>query len=51
MRLFCLATIVLFVTAPAFGQSVEQSNRVNLPVADPAFKGKIGETFRDSRSL
>ena len=48
MRLLCLATIVLFVTAPAFGQSVEQSNRVNLPVADPAFKGKIGETFRDS---
>ena len=48
MRLLCLATIVLFVTAPAFGQSVEQPNRVNLPVADPAFKGKIGETFRDS---
>ncbi len=48
MRLLCLATIVLFVTAPAFGQSVEQPNRVNLPIADPAFKGKIGETFRDS---
>ena len=48
MRFFCLTAIALFIAVPAFGQSVEQPNRVNLPIADPAFKGKIGEAFRDS---
>ncbi len=48
MRFVCLTAIVLFGAVPAFGQSIEQPNRVNLPITDPAFKGKIGETFRDS---
>ena len=49
MRFLCLTMFALFATAHVFAQSSEQPNRKSLPVADPTFKGKIGETFKDSQ--
>lgn len=49
MRSFWLTALAVLMTSSAFGQSAEQPGRKTLPVADPAFKGKIGETFKDSQ--
>ena len=49
MRFLFLTVCSLFLTSPVFAQTNEQPNRKALPVADPEFKGKIGETFRDSQ--
>jgi arylsulfatase len=49
MRFLFFTMVTLLITAPVFGQTSEQTNRKALPVADPVFKGKIGETFKDSQ--
>ena len=46
LRVAALAAI-LFATAEA-GRAGEAVDRMVLPIADPAFKGKIGSTFKES---
>lgn len=49
MRILLATVLTLLITASGFGQSIEQRDRKSLPVADPPFKGKIGETFSSSQ--
>lgn len=49
MRLLYLTGFMLLVAGNVSGQTADQSSRLNLPIADPSFKGKIGETFKDSQ--
>lgn len=46
LRMAAVASVLVAAAAP--GRAAESLDRTELPVSDPAFKGKIGETFKDS---